>query len=251
MRMAWAWSTLSTRAGAQKGRKNELRPLKRPFIETPLHRVPLRKRNHWELDSGLYLTGVMSRFSLNRILQTPMADKRRVAFEARFDKYLDNEQWARAYRATVAQIRKEPKDHGLYFYLGFVLHAWGRISEAARASARGLKLSPQCPLLLASHAEHIGALGRYREAIRIFERLVRSGVRRLARAECGEGLPWARNIICDSHICLAMLYSTIGRFSVAARHHQAHVRLRQRSTSGYPASFLKKIKTEIDAGQKR
>jgi tetratricopeptide (TPR) repeat protein len=170
-------------------------------------------------------------------------------FEDRIYMYINAGDFAKSRRFAEKAVKTYPRDHRFYWWLGLVLHAQGRPSEAARVTARGLRVDPRCPFLQAGHAEHIGAMGQHKEAIKILDRLVRQGLRRIAKSECGAGIPWARDILCDAQFCLAMFHSTIGRYDTAARHYRSHWRLRASSTSGYPVAFVREIGKEIANGK--
>src|ERR1051325_4610575 len=103
-------------------------------------------------------------------------------FETKFFKLVNAGRLEFARRLAVAETRRHPRDHKLFFCLGFALHAKGAYGPALRATGRALKLAPDCALSSALYGDHLGALGRHNDAIKVFEHLIRIGVRKLASA---------------------------------------------------------------------
>lgn len=59
------------------------------------------------------------------------------------------------------------------------------------------KIAPRCPLALWSLGLCLDMLGRDEEALKIYRRIIRRGVDRLAHDQCGEGKRWAKELIKD------------------------------------------------------
>jgi len=176
--------------------------------------------------------------------------KSRKSVEDRFDDLVEADRWSAACQLIREELGASPGDHWLLFLLGFAYHGDGKYSRALRATTKGLVAAPKCPVLLDLKAEHLGALKRTNEAIRIYRYLIRRGARSIASDECGEGLRWAKSLVNDCCYKLACLYLDIGDRPRAKRYLRIHLRCRPNvSTLCIPMSVVKKFVREMrDAG---
>ena len=70
------------------------------------------------------------------------------------------------------------------------------------------------------------ALNRTSEAVRIYRRLVRRGVKSLALGDCGEGMAWARGLVADCWYRIALCHDLSRRRKLALKAFAQHMRLR-------------------------
>lgn len=67
-----------------------------------------------------------------------------------------------------------------------------KYEKALEYDSQALSLAPNCPLALWGYAGSLDMLGREREALKIYQRLVKRGAESITHGECGEGLARAR-----------------------------------------------------------
>ena len=69
-------------------------------------------------------------------------------------------------------------------------------------------------------------LKQAQNALRIYRRLIRQGISKIAFDDCGEGLGWARGLIADCHYRMEGCYRTLGRPAMAIKCFTGHLALR-------------------------
>ncbi len=114
------------------------------------------------------------------------------AMPAEIEALLAAEDWEAARSLIRTRLATEPDSHWLLTRLGLTYYEQRRYRQALRYEGQALRLAPRCPLVLWDYAGTLDMLGRTSEALRIYRRLIRRGVERLAFGECGEGRAWAR-----------------------------------------------------------
>ncbi len=134
--------------------------------------------------------------------------------------------WRGARRLLRAELRRDPTNHWLLTRMSLIHYEQHHYRRALSYSRRAYRLAPWCPLVLWDHAGDLDMLGRKREAIAIYRRLVKRGVRSIATGRCGEGLAWARGLVADCWYRLASSYRTLGRQRAATNAYRQHLRMR-------------------------
>lgn len=122
------------------------------------------------------------------------------------EKLIADEKWKDVRKLIRAALRKEPGDHWLLTRLGTTYYEVFDYEKALFYSKQALELAPNCPLVLWDYASDLDMLGRTKEAIAIYKKLVKRGVEGIAYGECGEGLAWARGLVADCLYRLAKCY---------------------------------------------
>jgi tetratricopeptide (TPR) repeat protein len=171
--------------------------------------------------------------------------RERSAHVSKFYRLYEADELKAAHKLAAEDVRKWPNDHDTYFRLAFANHAMRRFKQAMIATKRGLNITPECPMLMAMLAEHIGAMKRHREAIKVCRSLLRKKPASLQKAECSEGADWARNILNDCRIHLVRLYSFIGNRSEALKHFSKALRQHNPKLTCYSPIVLKRIAKEL------
>jgi tetratricopeptide (TPR) repeat protein len=155
------------------------------------------------------------------------------------------EDWPGARRLIRAALRREPDSHWLLTRLGLTYYEQRRYADALRYATEALARAPHCPLVLWDYAGTLGQLGRHREALRIYSRLIRRGVESIAYDECGEGLNWARGLVADALYRQGLAYAALGQRRRACVALERHLALRRPGTrSIYP---LREVRRELQA----
>ena len=139
---------------------------------------------------------------------------------------IEGEDWKKARRLVRAALRRKPNDHWLLARLSLTYYEELDYRRALTIAQRAYKLAPRCPLVLWELAGTLDMLGRYRQAMVIFQRLIRRGVESIAFDDCGEGLAWARGLVADCWYRLARLHSKRSCRRYAVRCYRQHLAMR-------------------------
>lgn len=159
------------------------------------------------------------------------------------ERALASERWQQARALIRRALRSEPEDHWLITALGLTYYEQRQYRRALAYSERALALAPRCPLVLWDYAGCLHMLNREQEALRIYRRLTRLGVRRMAFGECGEGLRWAKSMVVDCHYRMACCHQRLGHLSDAKHAFRLHLALR---AQGYRSIYpLRDVRQEI------
>ena len=149
--------------------------------------------------------------------------------------------WKRARKAITAALRKEPDSHWLLSRLALTYYEEFKYQTALTLDQRALELAPSCPLVLWGYAGTLEMLGREREALKIYQRLVSRGAESIAYGECGEGLARARGLVADSFYRMAGCYESLGKHQKAIEAFETHLDLRGPGCQSiYPLDDLNK-----------
>jgi tetratricopeptide (TPR) repeat protein len=125
-----------------------------------------------------------------------------------------------------AQLRRSPNDHWLLTRLGLTYYEQRRYKQALRYELLALAEAPHCPLALWDYAGSLEMLDQTEAALKVYMRLVRRGIQRIAFGDCGEGLGWARGLIADCHYRMAGCYAALQRPKMAIKSLKRHIGLR-------------------------
>lgn len=161
----------------------------------------------------------------------------------RVEALVESEDWKGARRAIRGALRKRPESHWLLSRLALTYYEELDYGEALEYDSRALGLSPDCPLALWGHAGALNLLGRQREALRIYSRLIGRGVESIAYGECGEGLAWARGLVADCFYRMAKCYKSLGRRKRAVELYEKH--LAQRGPGCRSIYPVRKVRKEL------
>ena len=134
--------------------------------------------------------------------------------------------WPHARRLVRAELRKKPDSHWLITRLSLTHYEERDYERSLAVLGRAYKLAPSCPLVLWDLAGTFDMLGRHDEAIAIYRRLLRRGVKSVAFGDCGEGIAWARGLLADCWYRLARCQKKKGRRFQALRCYERHLAMR-------------------------
>jgi tetratricopeptide (TPR) repeat protein len=146
----------------------------------------------------------------------------------KLDKLIESEKWAAARKLILSELRNEPKNHWLLTRLALTYYEERNYKRALQISRKAYAIGPKCPLVLWDLAGTLDMLGREKEAIKIYQNLVRRGVDSIAYGECGEGLARARGLIADCYYRLFSCYQSLGLRKKAQSFLHKHLCLRGR-----------------------
>jgi tetratricopeptide (TPR) repeat protein len=113
--------------------------------------------------------------------------------------------------------------------------------KALEHDEQALALASNCPLALWGYAGSLEMLGREREALKVYQRLIAEGAESIAYGECGEGLARARGLVADSYFRMATCYDSLGKKEKAIEAFEVHLDLRGPGCqSVYPLTEVRK-----------
>jgi len=142
------------------------------------------------------------------------------------ERLIDSDDWKGARRLIRGALRKKPSSHWLLTRLGLTYYEEHNYEKALFYESQAMKLAPSCPLVLWDYAGTLDMLGRSKESIAIYKKIVRRGLEEIAYGECGEGLAWARGLVADCIYRLAKSYDEDGAYKKAVDYYEQHLRLR-------------------------
>ncbi len=125
-------------------------------------------------------------------------------------------------------LNREPDHHLWLTILSSVYYELRDYKTALKYSIQALKIEPHCPLVLWDYAGALDMLGREKEAIKIWKRLLARGEENIAYGVCGEGLRWSRSLLNDCRYRIAVAYLRLGKEKLASRYFSAHLENRKR-----------------------
>ncbi|GAG36982.1 unnamed protein product, partial [marine sediment metagenome] len=142
---------------------------------------------------------------------------------SRIMRYVRRDDWRRAREAIMKELRECPDDHWLLTTLALTYYEEHRYQMALRVSRKAVKLAPHCPLVLWDYAGALDMVGREREAIEVWKKLLKRGVHSVAYGPCGEGLAYAWSLLNDSRYSIACSYLDLGKVALGIRYLRAHI----------------------------
>ena len=166
------------------------------------------------------------------------ATSSRVAAEtdsgARIEALLEKEDWENARKAVLKELEVEQDSHYLVSRLALTYYEQRQYETALHYSQESMKLAPHCPLVLWNYAGALEQTGHEREAIRVWKRLLRRGIERIAHGPCGEGIRQAESLLNDCRYRIGKTYYFLDRPALAWRYMHAHLTHRRR---GLPSIY--------------
>jgi tetratricopeptide (TPR) repeat protein len=139
---------------------------------------------------------------------------------------IKRDDWKGARRLLRAALRRQPDSHWHLTRLALTYYEQHDYRRALSIEERAYDIAPHCPLVLWDLAGTIDMLGRHRDAIAIYRKLIRRGVESIAFGDCGEGLAWARGLVADCWYRLAHCQSKLGCGAYAVRCYRRHMAMR-------------------------
>lgn len=133
-----------------------------------------------------------------------------------------------ARRSLREELAAEPDHHWILTRIGNTYYQEGKNRLALKYIRKALGIQPKCPLVQWDYACVLSEVGKDKEALRIFEKLIRRGANRIAEDECGEGLSWAKSLILDCYYRGGCSADSLGKKSLAKKYFLQHFQNRAR-----------------------
>ncbi len=167
--------------------------------------------------------------------------------------YIMNEEWDKAKEILEKELAKNPEDHWIITQLSEVFYEMRDYDKALELSTKAIELAPDCPLVMNDNALHLYMHEKDKEAIEIWDKMLKKGVEEIAYGKCGEGLKVAKSMLNDVRMRIGLSYFETGEKKKALNYFNEHLNNRQR---GLYSNFTKrevekKIKdTELSLNKK-
>jgi tetratricopeptide (TPR) repeat protein len=157
--------------------------------------------------------------------------------------FFKREEWKKARRLIVKELAKTPSDHWLLTRLSSTYYEENQYAKALKICEKAIKIATHCPLVLWDYAGTLDMLGREREAIQIWKKLLRRGEQRVACGKCGEGIRRARELLNDVRYRIGKCYGYLGNTSLAVKYFRNYIANRSRKIASI--YNLAKVKKEL------
>lgn len=163
----------------------------------------------------------------------------------KINKCIDLEKWDKARGYIKLALSKEPDNHWLLVTLALTYYEQHNYKKSLMIEKQALKLAPKCPLVLWDYAGSLDMLGRTKDALKIYNGLVRRGPYSIAYGDCGEGIRRARSLVNDCFYKMAKCYEDIGQKSKALKPYEKYIHNREYGKRRiYSIYSLKKVRLE-------
>ncbi len=167
------------------------------------------------------------------------------------ERAIDAEDWVKARKLIRLGLKHEPNDHWLLSRLALTYYEQRQYLRALEIEAKALQSAPFCPLAIWGYAGSLDMLGRRKEALKLYQRLLSWGEDDLACGECGEGIRAARSLIADCHYRIALIWEELGQRKKALTAYAEHFARRRPGThSIYPLREVKARYKRLNGGKK-
>ncbi|MDD5681452.1 MAG: tetratricopeptide repeat protein [Candidatus Omnitrophica bacterium] len=152
------------------------------------------------------------------------------ALSKEINRYINLDQWNKARCFINAALKINPKDHWFLSRLALTYYEQYDYKKSLVISRQALRIAPKCSMVLWDYACSLEMLGHTRNALKIYNGLVRRGSSSIAYGECGEGIRLARSIVNDCLYRMAKCYTNIGNKPKALKLYKEYIKNRERGT---------------------
>jgi tetratricopeptide (TPR) repeat protein len=155
--------------------------------------------------------------------------------------YIRREEWGQAQKLIRKELELAPDSHWLWASLSLTYHEQHEYDKAMECAKKAFELDAQCPLVLWHYAGCLYMQGLPKEAVAVWKRILRKGLKTVAFGHDGEGVTSARRMLNDCIYRIGRCYAWMGNNALARRYFQRYLANRKKGTrSGYKVSAVKK-----------
>lgn len=152
--------------------------------------------------------------------------------------YFNNNQWNESKQLLEIELSKDPDDYWLITNLAIVYYELKEYETAFSFSERAMKINPKDYLVLDYHACILSVMeGHEKAAIKLLIKIINTDLNKIAYSPNGEGMSWAKSIVNDCRVRLALVYKSIDKKKDAFQLLNEHLKHRQR---GVFSNFTKR-----------
>lgn len=130
-------------------------------------------------------------------------------------KLMGKDDYVGARKILQKELKKNPNDT---FFLGELSNTYYeqfKYKKAFEIIKKAIKLNPDEPLVMWHYAGSLASLDRSEEAIKVFKRIIRKGVEKIAYIDTWEGPIWAKSLIIDCIFRIGCCYKEMGKNKLA------------------------------------
>ncbi|MBW3595674.1 MAG: tetratricopeptide repeat protein [Planctomycetes bacterium] len=136
------------------------------------------------------------------------------AMSERINTLFEKEKWEQARKLLEAAREKTPKSHWVLTQLAVTYYEERRYAEALRLLLESRRLVPDCPLTLWNLAGTLDAIGKHRDAVRVYTWLLKSN-RTAKNDPCWESTEWTDALKTDCVYRLGACFGRLGKRQIA------------------------------------
>jgi len=152
--------------------------------------------------------------------------------------YIENNRLLDAKVVLHKELINYPTEYWLLTTLSNVYYELKDYKSALEYSGKALNAEPSDYLVLNNHACILSVIeGKEKEAIELLERIIFTDLNKVAYGNHGEGMRWAKSLVNDCRVRLALVYLSINKKAEAIKYLNEHLEKREK---GVFSNFLKK-----------
>lgn len=160
--------------------------------------------------------------------------------EKLINKYFEEEEWEKARIVLIQELEHAPDNVWLLTRIGTTYYEERDYKHALKFAQKASKLNPNDPLVLWDLANALDMLNQKEKAIKLWKRIIDFGEERIGFIETGEGLDWAKSLICDCYYRVGLAYINLDEYEKAFESLYLHMDLRDEGVSSiYPVEDVK------------
>ncbi len=152
------------------------------------------------------------------------------------ERLYEKDRWARAQELIKKELKKNPDDIWFLAVLSSIYYEQRKYIKAMEIIKKAIRITPQEPLVMWHYAVALYGLGKKKEAIKVYKKILKKGIRRIAFLDTTEGIRWARTLTNDCRYEIGTCYAHIGNLSLAAKWLRQHLKNRR---PGIPSIYSK------------
>lgn len=152
--------------------------------------------------------------------------------------YLDQNRLFDAKKILQDELKTYPNEYWLLTTLSNVFYELKDYNSALEFSERALSIESSDYLVINNHACILSVMeGKEEEAIELFKKIIFTELDKIAFGKYGEGIRWAKSLVNDCRVRLALVYLSINEKLRAMKYLDDHLANRER---GVFSNFTKK-----------
>ena len=141
--------------------------------------------------------------------------------------YILKEKWKEAKKLLEKLLLNEPKSYWAISNYAIVLYELRDYKMALVYSKKAFSISSTNPLVINYHAAILKVNNRIKEAIAIWEALLKKDINQIAFEDCQEGLKWTKSLLNDIRFNLSIAYKDIKDIKMAKKYLIKHLENRK------------------------
>jgi tetratricopeptide (TPR) repeat protein len=164
----------------------------------------------------------------------------------RIQRLLAEEKWQEAQALLHRELIHAPTDHWAWMMLSETYYEQFEYETALECAKRAVELAPHCTLGLWHYAGCLSMTGQERAALSVWQLMLNRDLEEVAHEECGEGLPWAMQLLNDVHYRMGFIHQFLGEDAQARVSFEKYLHNRRHGVGSlYDAAEVEQRLTEL------